>query len=237
MASRKITLSEAVDFCTRSSDEEDIADDDGVFVENNEDVVVDSTMFGNPDDMLSENESEDLTSEEEQSNDDDDCDVDNGHKNVYEKRQFHPRKQKRMVCSIHTSFDENNYKLIEMSKVEKEEVVVVLEKKRKVVTNSMTWTTEQPPQRVRQGPQNIIKNPAGVKPEYREKIEPLDAWSVFVNDDMIQMIVTWTHESIKQSLSKYKQSASDKNVAHLYETNEREMKAFIGVWYIRGLLK
>ena len=123
-----------------------------------------------------------------------------------------------------------------MSKVEKEEVVVVLEKKKNVVTNSMTWTKEQAPQRARQRPQNIIKNPAGIKPEYREKVEPLDAWSVFVNDDLIQMIVTCTNQSIKQSLSKCKQSASDKNVAHLYETNEREMKAFIGLWYIRGLL-
>ena len=52
-----------------------------------------------------------------------------------------------------------------MSKVEKEKVDVVLEKKEKVVTNSMTWRTEQPPQRVWQGPQNIIKNPAGVKLE------------------------------------------------------------------------
>ena len=100
----------------------------------------------------------------------------------------------------------------------------------------MTWRTEQPQHRVQQGPQNIIKNPAGVKPEYREKIEPLDAWSVFVNDDMIQMIVTWTNQSIKQSLSKCKQSALDKNASHLYETNEREMKTFIGLWYMYGLL-
>ena len=92
MASRKIMLSEAIDFCTRSSDEKDIAGDDGVFAENNEDVVVDSTMFGSPDDMLSENENEDLTSEEEQS-DDDDCDVDNEDKNEYDKRHFHPRKK------------------------------------------------------------------------------------------------------------------------------------------------
>ena len=35
-----------------------------------------------------------------------------------------------------------------MSKVEKEKVDVVLEKKEKVVTNSMTWRTEQPRQRV-----------------------------------------------------------------------------------------
>ena len=49
-----------------------------------------------------------------------------------------------------------------MCKVEKEEVVVVLEKKKKFVTNSMIWATEQPPQRVRKAPQNI-KNPAVVK--------------------------------------------------------------------------
>ena len=161
--------------------------------------MVDSTVLGNPDHMLSENENMGSTSEEEQS-DDDNCDVDDGDKNEYDKRQFHPRKQKRMVRSIHTSLDENNYELIEMSKVEKEEIAVVLEKEKKFAANSMTLTTEQPPKRVRQSPQNIIKNPAGVKPEYREKIEPLDAWSVFVNDDMIQMIVTWTNQSIKQSL-------------------------------------
>ena len=135
--------------------------------------MVYSTMLGNPDDMLSENENEDLTSKEEQS-DDNECDVDDGDKNEYDKRQFHPRKQKRMVLSIHISLDENNYELIDMLKVEKEEAIVVLEKKKKAVTNSMTWTTEQTPQRVQHGPQNIIKNPAGVKPEYREKIEPLD---------------------------------------------------------------
>ena len=171
-----LTPPEAVDFCTRSSDEEDIDDndddddddddadddDDGVFAENNEDVVVDSTMFGSPDDMLSENENEDLTSEEEQS-DDDNCDVVDGDKNEYDKRQFHPRKQKRMVRSIHTSLHEKYYELIDISKIEKEEVVVVLEKKKKVVTNSMTWTTEQPSQRVRQGPQKIMKNPAGAR--------------------------------------------------------------------------
>ena len=84
-----------------------------------------------------------------------------------------------------------------MSKIEKKEIFLVLEKKKNVVTNSMTWTTEQPPQRVWQGPQNIIKNPAGVKPEYREKIESLDACSIFVNDEIIQMIVTWTNQSIK----------------------------------------
>ena len=70
-----------------------------------------------------------------------------------------------MVGGIHTSLDQNTYKLIDMSKVDKEEVVVVLEKKEKVVTNSMTWRTEQPPQRVWHGPQNIVKNPAGVKLE------------------------------------------------------------------------
>ena len=88
--------------------------------------------------------------------------MDNGNKNEYDKRRFHPRKQKRMVRSIQICLDENNYELIDMCKVEKEEVVVVLEKKKKFVTNSMIWATEQPPQRVRKAPQNI-KNPAVVK--------------------------------------------------------------------------
>ena len=47
--------------------------------------MLDPTMFGTPDDMLSESENKDLTSEEEQS-DDDDCDVEDGDKNEYDKR-------------------------------------------------------------------------------------------------------------------------------------------------------
>ena len=47
--------------------------------------MVYSAMLGNPDDMLSENENEDLTSKEEQS-DDNECDVDDGDKNEYDKR-------------------------------------------------------------------------------------------------------------------------------------------------------
>ena len=91
----------------------------------------------------------------------------------------------------------------------------------------MTWTTEQPPQIIWQGPENI-KNPASAKPEYCEKIDPLHPWSVFVNENMIQMIVTWTNQSIKQSLSKCKQSASDKNVAHLSETMKEKWKPSSG---------
>ena len=64
------------------------------------------------------------------------------------KDNFILENQNRMVRSIHTSLDENNYELIDMSKLEKEEAVVVLEKKKNVVANSMTWKTEQPPQRV-----------------------------------------------------------------------------------------
>ena len=87
--------------------------------------------------------------------------MDNGNKNEYDKRRFHPRKQKRMVRSIQICLDENNYELIDMCKVEKEEVVVVLEKKKKFVTNSMIWATEQPPQSPAESSsrenQNIVK--------------------------------------------------------------------------------
>ena len=65
----KTTLSEAIDFCTRSSDEEDIANDDGVFPGINNEVVADSAMFCKPEDMLSENKNQDFTFEEGQSDD------------------------------------------------------------------------------------------------------------------------------------------------------------------------
>ena len=151
-------------------------------------------------------------------------------------RQFHRKKNKYLVRSVDTSLDENNYDRIDITSVEEKEIDVPLEKKEKQVTKEITWTTKKPMQNIRQGPQNIVPNRPGVKPEYRDKVEPLVAWSTFIDDDIIQLIVTYTNQSINESLCRLKQNKKDKKVCHLIETNRQEIRAFVGLWYIRELL-
>ena len=96
----------------------------------------------------------------------------------------------------------------------------------------MTWITEQPPQRVWQGPTKPYKESSSC--------ETRISWKDWVPWCLV-CLCQWRYDSLglisqSNSLCKCKQSASDKNVAHLYETNEREMKAFIGLQYICGLL-
>ena len=126
--------------------------------------------------------------------------------------------------------------MIDIANVEEKEPDVPLEKKGKQVTRKIIWTTKKPAQKIRQGPQNIVPNRPGVKSEYRGKVQPLDAWSTFIDEDIIQLIVTYTNQSINESIRRLKQNKKDQNVCHLIETNHREIGAFLGLWYIRGPL-
>ena len=135
MANRRIPLSEAVDFCTRSSDED--TDNDEAFSDQ-EDSAANQTVYGGRTEMLSENENDDLTSDNEQREIDEMETVENSD------RQFHRRKNKYLVCSIDTSLDENNYNMIDIANVEEKEIDVLLERKGKQVTKKITWATKNP---------------------------------------------------------------------------------------------
>ena len=94
-------MSEAVDFCTRSSDED--TDNDETFSDQeNSAANQNQPVSGGLTKMLSENENDDLTSGNEQSETDEMETAENSD------RQFHRRKNKYLLCSIDTSLAENN---------------------------------------------------------------------------------------------------------------------------------
>lgn len=235
--SRLFTLQEAVDYCTRSSDEESDIEEPEIEVEDGEREDFEVRR----DEQISENEDEPLTSGDELLESDDELADSDGAADEAEdvpsrNRQFHRRKKKYAVSSIATSLDEENYDITDYRNVDVKEIEVPIEKKGKKVTKKITWTTEKPNQGVRQNQQNVIPNRPGVKPEYRDIVDPLSAWSIFIDDKMIQLIVTYTNQSINESIRQSKQDRASDKLCHLIETNEREIKAFIRLWYIRGLL-
>ena len=222
-------MSEAVDFYTRSSDED--TDNDETFSDQEDSAAnQNQPVSGGLIKMLSESENDDLTSGNERAR---------------------LMKWKRHKTQIDNFTEERTNILfvvlirhstkmimiwIEIANVEQKEIDVPLEENGKQVKTKITWTTKKPTQNICQGPQNIVRNRTGVKPEYRGKVEPLDAWSRFIDDDIIQFIVTYANQSINESIRRLKQNKKDQKVCHLIETNHREIRAFIGLWYIRGLL-
>lgn len=99
MASRKISLKEAVELCTRSSDEEES--------ENELDNTEDNKILENDDNILSENEDDLLTSDDENYSA---VEVNVNQRN--NQRQFHRSKCILAVQCIVTS-DESSYNLLE----------------------------------------------------------------------------------------------------------------------------
>ena len=73
------------------------------------------------------------------------------------------------------------------------------------------------------------RNKPGAKPEFRGNVDPLLAWATFIDENTIQMIVTYANQSINESIRHSKQNKESDKLRHLIETNKREIKAFIGL--------
>ena len=180
-------------------------------------------MYGETNDKLSENEDEALTSEDEQS-DDGDAEADEPVAN----KKFHRRHKKYAISSIATSIDEISYDMIDFDNVKAKEVDVPLEKKGQTITKKITWTTPKPKQIIRLAPQNIIPNTPGVKPEFRGTVDPFLAWATFIDENMMQMIVSYTNQSINESIRHSKQKNRAINCTILSKPTKERSKHSLG---------
>lgn len=95
-----------------------------------------------------------------------------------------------------------------------------------------TQTATKPKQNICQAPQSIIPNRPGINHEFRGIIDPLLAWAMFIEENIIQIIVTYANQSINKSIRPSKENKESDKLCHLVKTNKRQTKAFIGPWYI-----
>ena len=224
---KHISLEEAIDFVTRSDDESECGD----ISTNTFDDIDD---FGEPDLALSDNENDDLT--EDENSESEDAQVNHCSNNVAT-RHYHQRTKKRLVRDIDSALDERNYDVLELDDADVEEVEVIIEKKRKEVIKKVTWTTKKPDLFQKHGRSDVITNRPGVKRCFWNATNIADAWNLFIDPQMIEHIVDCTNECIREKIANTPQSRKESNkIVHLYVTCEREMRAFLGLWYIRGAL-
>ena len=100
---------------------------------------------------------------------------------------------------------------------------------------TITWSSrlEAPPGR--QSRANVIKNRPGVRGQLAKSAKtPIQAWSLFFDDDMVDLLVDGTNKRLREKRSMLTEQA---RVDSRYnDTDRTEMKAFIGLAYARGLL-
>ncbi|KAJ8948611.1 hypothetical protein NQ314_008374 [Rhamnusium bicolor] len=72
---------------------------------------------------------------------------------------------------------------------------------------------------------------AGVKGTAREANSPIETWSCFITDDMLNLIVAWTNQMIESVSHKFQRERDAKL------TDIVEMRAFLALLYLAGVLQ
>lgn len=133
--------------------------------------------------------------------------------------------KKRIVNSIDSSLDPDNYNTFILP--EKEELISVKNGK-----DTITWSN-LPPKNKKASSENIITKKPIIKQTATHATTPLSAWSYFFSDDIINKIVHATNLRIKNIHEKLGEKDPP---YYLNICDAREIKSFIGLSYVRGLM-
>lgn len=101
----------------------------------------------------------------------------------------------------------------------------------KIVEHPLKWYRKPPPQNVRTAARNIIIHLPGVKGLAKNASTPFEAWNQLFDNDMLFHIVACTNKYIDKKKDKFSRERDAQ------QTSFEEIKAFIGVLYICGIMK
>lgn len=130
-----------------------------------------------------------------------------------------------------SSDDEENIPLINFSSKNKN--FFIIKKKGQRAGHEIIYKWRKTPflQAVRTRQQNIVTEQPGPQGSAREISNPIEAWSLFVNSGMLQLIVEYTNIKITSVQINYERERDCEL------TNISELKALIGILYLIGLHK
>lgn len=97
--------------------------------------------------------------------------------------------------------------------------------------NVTKWRKHALPRNVRTRQQNIVTHLPGVRPAGKNSKTPKECFLLFLDDSIIEKIVTCTNFKIEKDADK------NKNDRTTYKTSTTEIKAFLGLLILSGLVK
>ncbi|KFM73858.1 PiggyBac transposable element-derived protein 4, partial [Stegodyphus mimosarum] len=101
--------------------------------------------------------------------------------------------------------------------------------------NEFKWSIQEPNKAVRTRSHNIILQLPGLKSAARigPKVDPEGAWNLLFDESILRIIVKWTNVKINEIRMKY----SDSKRHELIDTDEIEIKAFLGLLLYSAVFK
>ena len=102
---------------------------------------------------------------------------------------------------------------------------------------TVTWKTNQVTTG-RMPSRNVIRNRPGATSLTRNAKTPVKAWQLFITNRMIEAITLFTNKRIDDFRERFQELLEQSNKYAYYErTNENEIRALLGLFYLRGALK
>lgn len=151
----------------------------------------------------------------------------------------HPGRSKRLVCSLEKALDENNYEEFNTPNEEKTISVVISKKTKNSPEKNIVWTTSAPRAVGKRSAADIVHSPDTVRGTGRVAKSPQEAWKVFFSDEILQKVVDNSNAKIHARIAALNLELAEErnnNYFYLQPTNMTELKAFIGLTYMRGML-
>ena len=85
---------------------------------------------------------------------------------------------------------------------------------------------------------NVIRNRPGATSLTRNAKTPVKAWQLFITNRMIEAITLFTNKRIDDFRERFQELLEQSNKYAYYErTNENDIRALLGLFYLRGALK
>lgn len=161
---------------------------------------------------------------------------------VAEAREYISRNQRRknrLVKNLDSAMDLNNYEEFIPSNADvrtRTTIRMTADRERGIPAKEVSWSSQEPP-RGRRGPENLPRKPRALSEEAKAAVEPVQLWQLFFTEDMLNILVVHTNEKIAEDheAKQYSQATLKKN-PYLKQVDIVEMKALIGLMYMRGLL-
>ena len=134
-------------------------------------------------------------------------------------------------CNLDNFLDMSAYEDLELINPNNEDIVII-DKNEEIII----WGSEPPPsQGGRRACDKIIAKP-GLTQTAKEIRTIIDAFSLMITSDIIEILVQKTSINLALQHAKMKDVASDKYTWLKPTTDEEEMRAFLGIIIIRGML-
>lgn len=161
---------------------------------------------------------------------------------VAEAREYisrYQRQKNRLVKDLDSAMDLNNYEEFVPSNADVHTRIgmkMTADRERNIPARDITWSSQEPP-RGRRGPENLPRKPRALSEDAKAAREPIELWQLFFTEDMLRILVDCTNQKIAEDheAKQYSEATMKKN-PYLKPVDLVEMKALIGLMYMRGLL-